>query len=106
MGAKMVHSLVDKVYKSGRIWRLPRSVRRPTGAVRGRRELQEDTYQLQPVRQVQVPKTGKPGEFRNLSKDRLVRNGSNPIDNLSFPGIERKCEEPCYEISCEAKSTK
>jgi RNA-directed DNA polymerase len=29
-------------------------------------ELNEDTYQPQPVRQVQIPKAGKPGEFRTL----------------------------------------
>ncbi|HTF67265.1 MAG TPA: reverse transcriptase domain-containing protein [Edaphobacter sp.] len=29
-------------------------------------ELQEETYQPQPVRQVQIPKAGKPGEFRTL----------------------------------------
>src|SRR5208282_3155836 len=29
-------------------------------------ELQGETYQPQPVRQVQIPKAGKPGEFRTL----------------------------------------
>ena len=29
-------------------------------------ELKEDVYQPQPVRQVQIPKAGKPGEFRML----------------------------------------
>ena len=30
------------------------------------RELQEDTYHPEPVRQVAIPKSGKPGEFRTL----------------------------------------
>src|SRR5271156_3160093 len=30
------------------------------------RELQEDVYQPRPVRQVQIPKGGKPGEYRML----------------------------------------
>jgi retron-type reverse transcriptase len=29
-------------------------------------ELKEDVYRPQPVRQVQIPKAGKPGEFRTL----------------------------------------
>jgi retron-type reverse transcriptase len=29
-------------------------------------ELKHDTYRLQPVRQVPIPKPGKPGEFRQL----------------------------------------
>jgi retron-type reverse transcriptase len=29
-------------------------------------ELREDAYGPQPVRQVQIPKAGKPGEFRTL----------------------------------------
>jgi RNA-directed DNA polymerase len=29
-------------------------------------ELKEDVYEPQPVRQVQIPKAGKPGEYRML----------------------------------------
>src|ERR1700681_4451325 len=84
-GAKKVHSLVDKVYKQKNLeiaWERVR-VNRGSGGVDGQslegfaaqidqqlgrlqRELQEDTYQPQPVRQVQIPKAGKPGEYRML----------------------------------------
>jgi RNA-directed DNA polymerase len=84
-GAKKVHSLVDKVYKRKnlemaweRVWS-----NRGSGGVDGQsleafaaqldlqldrlhRELKEDVYQPQPVRQVEIPKVGKPGEFRKL----------------------------------------
>jgi RNA-directed DNA polymerase len=30
-------------------------------------ELKENAYQPQPVRQVQIPKAGKPGEFRKVA---------------------------------------
>ena len=84
-GAKKVHSLVDKVYKQRNLeiaWERVRA-NRGSGGVDGQtleqfaaelgqqlgrlqRELQEETYQPQPVRQVQIPKAGKPGEFRTL----------------------------------------
>jgi RNA-directed DNA polymerase len=84
-GAKKVHSLVDKVYKQKNLeiaWERVRA-NRGSGGVDGQslegfaaqidrqlgrlqRELQEDTYQPQPVRQVQIPKAGKPGEYRTL----------------------------------------
>jgi retron-type reverse transcriptase len=78
-GAKKVHSLVDKVYKRKnlemaweRVWS-----NRGSGGVDGQsleafaaqldlqldrlhRELKEDVYQPQPVRQVEIPKVGKP----------------------------------------------
>src|SRR5438309_8068678 len=84
-GAKKVHSLVDKVYKQKNLeiaWERVKA-NRGSGGVDGQsleafgvqvdqqlgrmqRELQEDTYQPQPVRQVQIPKAGRPGEFRTL----------------------------------------
>jgi RNA-directed DNA polymerase len=84
-GAKKVHSLVDKVYKQKNLemaWERVQS-NRGSGGVDGQslkefaaqldqqlgrlqRELQEETYQPQPARQVQIPKAGKPGEFRTL----------------------------------------
>jgi RNA-directed DNA polymerase len=84
-GAKKVHSLIDKVYKQknlGMAWECVKA-NRGSGGVDGQsleefegqldsqlnrlhQELQEDCYQPQPVRQVQIPKAGKPGEFRTL----------------------------------------
>jgi RNA-directed DNA polymerase len=84
-GARKVHSLVDKVYKRKNLEMAWEKVKanRGSGGVDGQSlnafaaqlgqqldrlqsELQQDTYQPQPVRQVQIPKTGKPGEFRTL----------------------------------------
>src|ERR1700755_1365307 len=82
-GAKKVHSLIDKVYKRKNLeiaWEKVKA-NRGSGGLDGQnreafaaqldqqldqlqRELKEDVYQPQPVRQVQIPKTGKPGEFR------------------------------------------
>jgi RNA-directed DNA polymerase len=84
-GAKKVHSLIDKVYKQKNLemaWECVKA-NRGSGGVDGQsleefegqldsqlnrlhQELQEDCYQPQPVRQVQIPKAGKPGEFRTL----------------------------------------
>ena len=84
-GAKKVHSLIDKVYKRENLeiaWECVKA-NRGSGGVDGQsldgfatqldqqldrlqRELKEDTYQPQPVRQVQIPKAGKPNEFRTL----------------------------------------
>ena len=84
-GAKKVHSLIDKVYKQKNLEMAWESVRanRGRGGVDGQSleefegqldsqlkrlhtELREDCYQPRPVRQVQIPKAGKPGEFRTL----------------------------------------
>lgn len=84
-GAKKVHSLVDKVYQRKNLeiaWEQVR-VNRGSGGVDGQTldtfgaqldqqldrlhmELKQNTYRPQPVRQVPIPKPGKPGEFRML----------------------------------------
>jgi group II intron reverse transcriptase/maturase len=84
-GDKKVHSLIDKVYKQknlGMAWECVKA-NRGSGGVDGQSleefgehldsqlnrlhtELREDCYQPRPVRQVQIPKAGKPGEFRTL----------------------------------------
>src|SRR5690349_6583699 len=85
-GARKVHSLIDKVYKRKNLEMAWEKVKanRGSGGIDGQnleafatqsdqqldrmqRELKEETYQPQPVRQVQIPKAGKPGEFRLLS---------------------------------------
>ena len=84
-GTKKVHSLIDKVYKRKNLEMAWESVHanRGSGGVdrqtlsgfaerldqqlnRLQSELQGDSYQPQPVRQVQIPKAGKPGEYRML----------------------------------------
>ena len=84
-GAKKVHSLVDKVYKAKNLHLAWESVKanRGAGGIDGvtlksfeekldenlkrlHEELRTDTYQPPPVRQVMIPKPGKPGELRPL----------------------------------------
>src|SRR5215471_12411624 len=84
-GARKVHSLIDKVYQRKNwemAWETVKA-NRGSGGVDGQslegfaaqldqqlnglqRELKEDVYRPQPVRQVQIWKVGKPGEFRTL----------------------------------------
>src|SRR6476620_2409107 len=78
-GSRKVHSLVDKVYKRKNLEMAWEKVKanRGSGGVDGqsleafaaqrdqqldrlRNELKENAYQPQPVRQVQIPKAGKP----------------------------------------------
>ena len=84
-GAKKVHSLIDKVYKRKNLEMAWEKVRanRGSGGVDGQNleefavqldqqldrlhnELKENVYQPRPVRQVRIPKAGKPGEYRML----------------------------------------
>jgi RNA-directed DNA polymerase len=83
--ARKVHSLIDKVYQRKNLEMAWETVKanRGSGGVDGQSleefaaqleqqldrlqsELKEDVYRPQPVRQVQIPKVGKPGEFRTL----------------------------------------
>jgi group II intron reverse transcriptase/maturase len=84
-GAKKVHSLIDKVYKRKNLQLAWEKVKANggSGGIDGQtlekfeeqleqrldrlyQELKEDTYRPEPVRQVAIPKSGKPGEFRTL----------------------------------------
>jgi len=84
-GEKKVHSLVDKVYKEKNLYLAWEKVKanRGAGGIDGEtlksfeasleenlkrlhEELRNDTYRPQPVRQVMIPKPGKPGELRPL----------------------------------------
>jgi RNA-directed DNA polymerase len=91
--AKKVHSLVDKVYQRKNLeiaWERVRA-NRGSGGVDGQTleeftwqlneqldrlhsELKQNTYQPQPVRQVPIPKLGKPGEFRLLGIPTIKAN--------------------------------
>lgn len=84
-GAKKVHSLIDKVYRQENMLTAWERVKENGGSGgvdrqsvagfeaqhgeqlgRMREELRDDLYQPQPVRQVPIPKAGKPGEYRML----------------------------------------
>ena len=85
VGARKVHSLVDKVYKEKNLhlaWERVKA-NRGAGGIDGEtvksfearleehlrrlhEELRTDAYQPHPVRQVMIPKPGKPGEVRPL----------------------------------------
>lgn len=84
-GATKVHSLIDKVYEGKNLvsaWERVRANRGSGGIDRQsvamfeqqlgeqlprlQRELRDDAYRPQPVRQQRIPKEGKPGEFRTL----------------------------------------
>ena len=83
--ARKVHSLIDKVYKRKNLEMAWEKVKanRGSGGVDGQTlkafgeqldpqldrlqsELTDETYKPQPVRQVSIPKAGKPGEMRTL----------------------------------------
>src|SRR6202171_1488053 len=110
--ARKVHSLIDKVYQRKNLemaWEMVKA-NRGSGGVDGQSldgfaaqleqqlgrlqsELKEDVYRPQPVRQVQIPKAGKPGEFRTLGiptiYDRVGQQGSlNPLGPTFVGGVD------------------
>jgi RNA-directed DNA polymerase len=111
-GARKVHSLVDKVYQRKNLEMAWEKVKanRGSGGVDGQTleafaeqldqqldrlegELKEDVYQPQPVRQVQIPKAGKPGEFRTLGiptiYDRVCQQALlNRLDPIFEPVLD------------------
>src|SRR5271167_3396951 len=109
-GARKVHSLIDKVYQRKNLEMAWETVEanRGSGGVDGQSldgfaaqldqqlerlqsELKEDVYRPQPVRQVQIPKAGKPGEFRTLGiptiYDRVSEAGG---DTSNWPRTGRR----------------
>src|ERR1700737_2108012 len=111
-GARKVHSLVDKVYQRKNLEMAWEKVKanRGSGGVDGQSleafaaqvdrqldrlqgELKEDVYQPQPVRQVQIPKAGKPGGFRMLGiptiYDRVCQQALlNRLEPIFEPGFD------------------
>src|SRR5260370_30684807 len=111
-GARKVHSLIDKVYQRKNLemaWEMVKA-NRGSGGVDGQSldgfaaqlgqqldrlqsELKEDVYRPQPVRQAQIPKAGKPGEFRTLGiptiYDRVCQQALlNRLEPIFEPGFD------------------
>lgn len=124
-GAKKVHSVIDKVYKRKNLemaWERVRA-NRGSGGVDGQtlevfaeqldqnldrlqRELKEGRYQPHPVRQVQIPKMGKPGEFRGLGTPTIYdRVCQQALLNRLQPIFEPVFDEANYGYR-QGRSTK
>jgi retron-type reverse transcriptase len=136
-GAKKVHSLVDKVYKEKNLrlaWERVKA-NRGAGGVDGQTlaefgadlevhlkrlhdALRTDTYQPQPVRQVMIPKPGKPGQYRPLGIptifDRVCRqalvNRLEPIFEPEFDDADfgyrrgRSAKDALRKFWCELEA--
>jgi hypothetical protein len=123
--AKKVHSLIDKIYQRKNLEMAWEKVRanRGAGGVDGQsvadfelqrdeqldrlhRELRDDVYQPQPVRQVPIPKAGKPGEWRNLGhytpSERGTPQGgvvSPLLSNILLTPFDREMRERGYQLT-------
>src|SRR6202790_2533403 len=114
--ARKVHSLIDKVYQRKNLemaWEMVKA-NRGSGGVDGQSldgfaaqleqqlgrlqsELKEDVYRPQPVRQVQIPKAGKPGEFRTLGIPTIYdRVGQQALLNRREPIFEPVFDEATF----------
>jgi group II intron reverse transcriptase/maturase len=111
-GAMKVHSLVDKVYKMKNLELAWQKVRqnRGAGGIDGQsieafeenlaenlnrlhKELKDDTYCPQAVRQKMIPKSGQPGKFRPLGiptvYDRVCQQAmQNRLEPIFEPGFD------------------
>jgi RNA-directed DNA polymerase len=136
-GQKKVHSLVDKVYQPKNLREAWEKVKanRGSGGVDGQsleafeqglnhnlqqlhEELRTNRYRPQPVRRVNIPKAGKPGEWRPLGIPAIIdrvcqqalRNRLEPIfeplfDDSSFgyrPG--RSAKDALRKMWCEIEA--
>jgi retron-type reverse transcriptase len=112
-GARKVHALIDKVYQRKNLemaWEMVKA-NRGSGGVDGpsldgfaaqldqqldrlQSELKEDAYRPQAVRQVQIPKAGKPGELRTLGIPTIYdRVCQQALLNRLEPIFEPVCDE-------------
>ena len=117
-GARKVHSLIDKVYKRKNLemaWEMVKA-NRGSGGVDGQNldgfaaqldlqldrlqsELKEDAYRPQPVRQVQIPKAGKPGEFRTLESRRFTTGCASRRCSIGWNRSSSRCSmKPTSDI--------
>jgi retron-type reverse transcriptase len=111
-GARKVHSLVDKVYQRKNLEMAWEKVKanRGSGGVDGQSleafaaqldqqldrlqsQLKDETYQPQPVRQVQIPKAGKPGEFRMLGASDDPNGTSLAAETCGRAGARAKLKQ-------------
>src|SRR5580658_5736939 len=118
-GAKKVHSLIDKVYQRKNLEMAWETVKanRGSGGVEGQslagfaaqldrqldrlyRELKEDVYRPQPVRQVQIPKAGKPGEFRTLGIPTIYDRVWAIDEGCHAQGLEGDSEQSGVDRGC------
>src|SRR6202162_5338445 len=117
-GARKVHSLIDKVYQRKNLemaWEMVKA-NRGSGGVDGqslegfagqldqqldrlRRELKGDVYRPQPVRQVQIPKAGKPRSFARWESRRFMTGRASRRCSIGWNRSLSRCSmKPTSDI--------